>query len=152
MRDVILLPSNLSKQSAPSGKPIALINPLSRMVLMSREVARKRGLRQEQKGYSFPNSEAGATSGWARWGDSPQLATQVPKQQALTRKEKVRSRNLLVSDKERQTADISISHDTDYAVAVCMAVDDLEEQDLEAVVDEGLGNAIHEPQWGDEGF
>lgn len=56
---------------------------------------------------------------------------------------------------ERQIAEISISHDGDYAIAVCMALDEAPkdmEEDTEFIDDDGSGEPIHEPVWGDVGF
>ena len=124
-------------------------------MLLSEEVAQHRGLRQKQNSRSIQNIGTDVTPGtssWARWSDPLEPVIQLPVQKVFTQNDEVRSRKLLVAEKERQTVDISISHDTDYAVAVCMAVDDLEEQDLEALTDTGSGEAIHEPEWGDRGF
>ena len=122
---------------------------------MSEEVARQRGLGKKQNSSSFQNIGTDVTPGtssWVRWSDPSEPVIQLPEQKVFIRKDEVRSRKLLIADKERQMVDISISHDTDYAVAVCMAVDDLEEQDLKALTDTGSGDAIHEPEWGDRGF
>lgn len=54
---------------------------------------------------------------------------------------------------ERQVAEINISHDGDYAVAVCMALDSPGfNPEGRLIVDHGIGEAIHEPEWGDEGW
>ena len=68
-------------------------------------------------------------------------------QRFLTRRRRVKA-------EERQIAEVSISHDGEYAVAVCMAFDeppkDLEEELM--VFDDGSGSPIHEPEWADEGW
>ena len=61
-------------------------------------------------------------------------------------------RRLLVKEEDRQVADLSISHDGEYAIAVCMAVDEVYEVDMMAVTDTGKGDPIHEPEWGDRDF
>ena len=61
-------------------------------------------------------------------------------------------RRSLVKEEDRQLADLSISHDGDYAVAVCMAVGEEYEADSTVLVDNGEGDPIHEPEWGDKGF
>ena len=122
---------------------------------MNEEVARQRGLRQKQNSNSFSNSEAGMTpeaASWARWDDYSRPVKHLPEQPIPARKGEVRTRKLLVTEKERQTVDISISHDGDYAIAICLAVDDVQEQDLEPITDKGIGDAIHEPEWRDRGF
>lgn len=60
-----------------------------------------------------------------------------------------------MKEEERQTAELNISHDGDYAVAVCLALDEAskeKEGDGEPIVDDGSGEPIHEPIWGDRGF
>lgn len=58
-----------------------------------------------------------------------------------------------VKESDRQVAEINISHDGDYAIAVCMAFDPpgsiVQEK---TIVDNGEGLPLHEPQWGDEGW
>ena len=54
----------------------------------------------------------------------------------------------------RRVADVSISHDGKYAFATALAVEDYEipSQNPEFVDDNGEGEPIHEPEWGDEGW
>ena len=61
----------------------------------------------------------------------------------------------LIRDEERQEADLSISHDGDYAFAVCLALNedvDAVGHEYSPIVDDGNGEPIHEPQYGDSGF
>ena len=64
-------------------------------------------------------------------------------------------RRRLIRDEERQEADLSISHDGEYAFAVCLAlneeVDSIGHED-KPVLDDGSGPPIHEPEYGDTGF
>ena len=58
-----------------------------------------------------------------------------------------------VKESDRQIAEINISHDGDYAIAVCMAFDPPDSSVQEkTIVDSGEGLPLHEPQWGDEGW
>ena len=58
-----------------------------------------------------------------------------------------------VKDSDKQVAEINISHDGDYAVAMCMAFDPPGSEVFEdIIVDKGEGLPLHEPQWGDEGW
>ena len=62
-------------------------------------------------------------------------------------------RRMRVHEWERQVAEVNISHDGDYAVAVCMAFDPPGAEGGQKVfVDHGSGHAKHEPQWGDKGW
>ncbi|KAL8829728.1 MAG: hypothetical protein Q9170_006048 [Blastenia crenularia] len=59
-----------------------------------------------------------------------------------------------IPEEDQQIAEISISHDNSHAVAVCMALDDKTEvrDPIKYIVDDGSGEPIHEPEWGDEGW
>ena len=105
-----------------SQKPVMLIDPPCREVVMSFGVARKRGLKE-------------ATSK----GDSQSSRTFV--------------RREAVKEYTRRVAEVNISHDGDYAIAVCMATDEPVEdsEKLDPIVDDGTGDPIHEPEYGDEG-
>ena len=61
-------------------------------------------------------------------------------------------RQLLVKEEDKRLADVSISHDGEYATAVCLALDEEIEEVLEPVVDFGDSDPLHEPRWGDRGF
>lgn len=51
---------------------------------------------------------------------------------------------------ERQIAEVSISHDGEYATAVVMAANDLVKYDTGHVIDEGGPYALHEPSLHDD--
>ena len=54
---------------------------------------------------------------------------------------------------DRQIAEVSISHDGDYAVATCLAVDEPAKQTYNwPLIDDGSGDPIHEPAWADDGW
>ena len=67
-------------------------------------------------------------------------------------------RKARIKDDEQQIAEISISHDDDYAVAVCMALDEkvnsrhCSEESSPCTIDDGSGEPLHEPEWGDSGY
>lgn len=64
-------------------------------------------------------------------------------------------RQARIKEEDRQVAELSISHDGEYAVAVCMALDEPREETegkSEPIIDDGTGEPIHEPVWGDKGF
>ena len=125
-------------------KPIALIDPPSRAVLIRGSVAMQRGLKglSSTKDKSFIGAYDMSLPGEHSGKDDPSL-------QSL-----VRLRRMLVKEEERRLAEISITHDGNYAMAVCMALDEtMERQDeLNEVLDDGLGEPIHEPEWGDKGW
>ncbi|MCJ1468882.1 hypothetical protein MMC07_007512 [Pseudocyphellaria aurata] len=64
-------------------------------------------------------------------------------------------RNALVKEEDRQVVEGSISHDGDYAIATCMALNESRDhidKSSSTIVDDGAGDPIHDPIWGDEGF
>ena len=76
----------------------------------------------------------------------------VPGTGASTKQFVLRKR--LVQEKDRQVAELSISHDGPYATAVCMALDQ-ESEDFGTpvfILDDGSGSPLHEPIWGDRGW
>ena len=124
---------------------IALIDPPSDRIEMLRGVARLRGLR----GFGLRNYRLHKGT----------LMTKVEFHKGLDEKEEQVHRGVhyyrrsRVKDSDRQVAEINISHDGDYAVAVCMAFDPPGSTVQEkTIVDKGEGLPLHEPQWGDEGW
>lgn len=62
-------------------------------------------------------------------------------------------RKAKIKDEDQQIAEISISHDNGYAVAICMAlVEGSHSKNRSQIVDDGLGEPLHEPEWGDVGY
>ena len=109
------------------------------MVLMNGPTATKRGLR-------VLNLHSDKAASEEHYKD--------PTAQALP-SSFIYQRRRLVRHEERQKADLSISHDGNYAFAVCLALSDgtgSDERDLEPLIDSGEGEPIHEPEWGDVGF
>jgi hypothetical protein len=133
----------------------AVIDPPTRMVQMNHRVATLRGLRgfrgdkeepgamTDQQGHMEPlkceKEGNGKQNGWRR----------LPMRQSFL------SRRSLVKNEDKQIAQLSISHENSVAVAVCMAVLDASEgmtDEMEPIIDNGSGDPIHEPAWGDHGF
>ena len=58
-----------------------------------------------------------------------------------------------VDPSDRSMVQVSISHDGDYASAVCIATEEEQaDASIRAVVDSGEGLPLHEPEWDDQGF
>ena len=134
----------------------AVIDPPVRSVQMDQRVAVLRGLR------TFRGDEEGAdvVAGQAERADP---FTTGNSQGPLVHSERLRIpmhgsyliRRSLVKDEDRKIAELSITHEDTVAVAVCMAWHDPSEEmigKLEPIVDDGTGEPIHEPVWGDRGF
>ena len=159
MRDISVL-TDPSATTANFQKPSVIVDPPRKMVLMSRAVAKNRGVRiigihDNARNNDVLNSNLGSGGGtWARWKDPLGLREQ-PQQSGLRppgEQEGQITRRHLVREEERQLVDASISHDTDYAVGVCIAAVGPGELNEPPVMDNGFGEPIHEPEWGDVGF
>lgn len=133
--------------TAGAQKLIALIDPPSNRIEMIPRVATQRGLR----GFVFKSH--GLHKGALMTRD--ELRAEVL---GLEDSEVHRGvhyyRGSRVKESDRQVAEINISHDGDYAIAVCMAFDPPPESMVQeqTIVDKGNGLSLHEPQWGDEGW
>ena len=136
-------------QCNSQGRVHALIAPQSLAdIVMNPEVAMKRGLFEAQ----YPTA---GTLGQVVNG-------RFIRTTALTSRHNMDSKFFLrkarIKDDDQQAAEISISHDGDYAVAVCMALDEKSDaidpswKSLQCIVDDGSGNPFHEPEWGDSGY
>ncbi|KAL8793753.1 MAG: hypothetical protein Q9195_003694 [Heterodermia aff. obscurata] len=138
-------------ENQPSAKRIyALVDPPAKMVAMDERVAQIRGLR----GYGHNGSEnrrANFPSGPWLYGE---IHNNIFEESMPSDGKKFVMRRLKIKAAERQVAEVSISHDGDYAVAFCMAIDELHvdpsEQSL--IIDDGSQDSIHEPEWGDKGW
>ena len=135
--------------TAGAQKLIALIDPPCDRIEMTPRIATRRGLR------GFARKNYGLHKGPLMTRDErDELGKEVPKLEASEVDKGVHYyRRSRVKESDRQVAEINISHDGDYAVAVCMAFDPPEPMAQEkTIVDKGIGLSLHEPQWGDEGW
>ncbi|KAL9613615.1 MAG: hypothetical protein Q9167_001843 [Letrouitia subvulpina] len=130
--------SDISIVVRDGNRPWALIRPATRNVLMDKEVAKARGLGEF---LILPNQE-------------PVTDREIQPGEGRQNDSKYIERRLYAKEEDYQVAELSISHDADYAVAVCMALDQPREDvgPAEPIIDNGLGEPIHEPSWGDRGF
>ncbi|KAI4161123.1 MAG: hypothetical protein LQ342_005161 [Letrouitia transgressa] len=119
-------------------RPWALIRPATRSVVMDKKVAKARGLDQFSP---FPNR-------------GPVADREIQPSEGCQNNSKYTERRLYAKEEDYQVAELSISHDADYVVAVCMALDQPCEDMGPAgpIIDDGSGEPIHEPVWGDRGF
>ena len=124
-------PSLFLAKDAQNMNLIAMIDPPCNTILMDERVAQLRSLR----GFN-PLTQR------MRKGPTVEIEGRM-----------YHKRRSKVIDSERQMAKISISHDREYATAVCIALDQpLSKATDEQIVDEGKGLPLHEPSWGDEGW
>ena len=142
LRDTSILLNPTKRAEDMPRKALALIDPPPRLVLMQKSVAIQRGL------MGFSKLTDGRVS-------LLRASMQPPPEGHPGRDDPslhgLYVRKLLVKEDDRRLADISISHDGKYAVAVCMALDE-QDNGLDPVVDDGSGEPIHEPEWGDKGW
>lgn len=140
-----------------SHKTHVLIDPPTRVITMTAKVAALRGLQEFEFKSQSTSSLDKMLEGESFTGDghNPIRETSLPDHLDGSDESKLYYRRELVKDDERQLAELNISHDGGYAVAVCLALDqkgqDVDEQ-TELIVDDGSGEPIHEPAWGDKGF
>ena len=127
-------------------KLIALIDPPSNRIEIVRRVATLRGLR------GFGPHNYGLHKGTLM--SKGELHKEVQDSEGGKEHRGLHYyRRSRVKDSDRQVAEINISHDGDYAVAMCMAFDPPGPTVREkTIVDKGEGLPLHEPQWGDEGW
>lgn len=152
MRDISIvrpvIPSNLfpGASTAAARKLIALIEPPSDRIEITPRVATRRGLR----GFGLQN----------HWLCKGPLMTRDELRKDVQDMEESEVdkgihyyRKALIKASDRQVAEVNISHDGDYAVAMCLAFDPPDSTLSEkTIVDTGEGISLHEPQWGDEGW
>ena len=145
MREISIItprfyPALFPLKQALKMKTVALIDPPCNTILMDERVAKLRAIRGFGPRSQRMTKEATVTESGTR-----------PKEQSqgqlyYARRSKVR-------ESERQIADVNISHDGDYAIAVSLAVDEPLSQAKGAIIcDDGEGLPKHEPHWGDEGW
>ncbi|KAI4169866.1 MAG: hypothetical protein LQ343_005415 [Gyalolechia ehrenbergii] len=138
-----------SESSANKQKLHALIAPeITAKVVMNSQVAKSRGLLERQS--CFPHVYGDVFGG--QFVRMPEPSNHNVLTAETGRKFWVRGPR--TKDEERQIAEISISHDHGYAVAVCMALDEKTNLggSVDYIVDDGSGESVHEPEWGDEGW
>ena len=152
MQDISIVRPNLPPGSfsntgtGGAQKLIALIDPPSDRIEMIRGVATRRGLR------GFSHKSYGLHKGALMSKDELQSEVQ-DSEGGKVHKGLHYYRRSRVKESDRQVAEINISHDGDYAVAMCMAFDPPGVRVHEkTIVDKGEGLPLHEPQWGDEGW
>lgn len=142
------LPPGSSSDTGKGGsqKVIALIDPPGDRIEMIRPVATLRGLR----GFGLKNF--GLHKGALMSRDELHKEIQDSGDEKVHRGVHYFRRSR-VKESDRQVAEINITHDGDYAIAVCMAFDPPSSPVREkTIVDKGEGLPLHEPQWGDEGW
>lgn len=148
LREISVLPFNLNGKASP-GKPQVLIDPPRRVILMGSEVASIRGLKDAKADWMKENKWQ-TSNGWTA------TLANGPISNSLNRSdEKIYERQALVEEDDRQVVEGNISHDGDYVIAMCMTVDEKFENskdDFQPNFDNGFGNPVHEPRWGDKGF
>ena len=153
MRDISIIsarsnPGMLPDDITNTHKTTALIDPVATIVSMDQRVAETRGLR------GFGPRSIGLLRG---------PLSKIPNLHVYSNSKDVNvsddgssqylKRRAKVEESQRQIAQLSISHDGDTAVAVCLASDETEpEPEQKSVIDDGRHDPIHEPQWGDEGW
>lgn len=148
----------------PNGsKPQVLIDPPSQTIMMDARVALLRGLRETR----YERMERNCL---LKKKDSVQISIDQRLPHLRNQPEVIYRRRALVKEGDRQIAEGNISHDSEYAVAVCMSFDQKfniddknictafhqefksDDENIEHVFDDGSGEPLHEPAWGDTGF
>ncbi|KAL9015312.1 MAG: hypothetical protein Q9173_000110 [Seirophora scorigena] len=137
-------PEEFSQGSSSKLKVQALVAPEpTTWIVMDSDVANARGLSNRQSSQGFIDGEVvnGRFVANSRPEGNPVYSTQNGGRKFFTRRAKIR-------EEDQQIAEISISHDGDYAVAVCMALDEprTKAHAIRHVLDDGLGEPLHEPE------
>lgn len=154
MSDIAILSPDISRPEDPQGstgtvKLQALISPEPTLrIVMAPEVAKTRRLREGHS--NFSNVHGNIANGRFVQHFLP-LGEAAPQTQTVREFIVRRAR---IREEEQQIAEISISHDGEYSVAVCMALDEPSEEKnvVEYIVDDGVGEPLHQPEWGDQGW
>lgn len=143
----ILIPSqHVAFDLGVTVKPDCLIEPPRSVVIMDRLTAIKRGLKD------IASETTMACEPILRCSTPDERLRAIATLAGIPFQEPIFVRQLLTTQEERRVADLSISHDGNYAVAVCMALNEDWEETPPPVIDSGEGKSIHEPQLGDLGF
>ena len=140
MQDVSIV--RLPRQLSRDNKAVALVDPSCSTVEMNERVAELRGLR----GFG-PQSQGLSKGTLSAKSEDDETSPGHGKQSAhFNRRRKIK-------ESDRQIAELNISHDGDYAVAVCLTFDSPNlHSEGRRIIDDGEGPPIHEPQWGDDGW
>ena len=120
-----------------------LIDPPSATITMDPRVASLRGLKRSRLSSKSRSATASSESPTEDLSDGESVESGTNYQ-----------RFPLIKEEDRQVAEGSISHDGEYVVATCMALNESDGQrdNGHTIADDGSGDPIHEPVWGDEGF
>ncbi|MCJ1342522.1 hypothetical protein MMC31_000708 [Peltigera leucophlebia] len=137
-----------AERDSDGSKPQVLIDPPSQTIMMDARVASLRGLREAK----YENMERNCLL------QTKSSVRNSVDQQLLNLRDYpgvIYKRRALVKEEDRQMAEGNISHDSEYAVAICMAFDEKfksSDENIDPIFDDGSGKPLHEPAWGDEGF
>ena len=127
------------KTSSPSSKPCVLIDPPRQLVVFTDEVANKRGINKAIKDIRVASS--------LRVKEACEVPRDPKEQTSHGATEAIGVRSYsrwrLIEMEHRQLADGSISHDGDYVVAACQALNDPHNAALPSIQDHGSGKSIH---------
>jgi len=140
--------SDISITASDGEKASILIDPPRQDILMEENIARLRGLRGLNKDMAqTPRIIVSQYCYGKLLGGKFVESKDHPAKKFFTRRARI-------ADEDRQLADLSVSHDGGYAIAVCIALD--EEVDMAQgkpmIIDDGSGDPLHEPEWADEGW
>lgn len=124
-------PDLFAGEQINAAKVAAFVDPPTDTILMTGDVAETRGLR------GFTDASRHLARG----------VTQAEQGKLYY------ARRAKVWDSRRDRLEVSISHDGQYATAVCIAPNPpLGEKLGKVVVDDGRGPSKHEPDWDDDGW
>lgn len=154
MRDISIIsprlhPGMFPVDFAKKTKVVALIDPQVNTILLDEHIAKVRAL------CGFGPQSQGFRKGALRTRQEHSMSMKEHTMGANvdTESTKYIQRRAKISESDRQMAEVSISHDGDTAVAMCLALDEQEpEITREIIIDDGCSLPIHEPNWGDEGW
>ena len=139
-------------------RPIMLIDPPNALVRMSAEVAQKRDINTNLADQKI---DAKKLQHWQERGEvrKPFRDIKVPKEEeeqeigkrGEDKQQQIYWRYRKVDMEQRQEANVTISHDGEYAFAAVQVLDETYPKKHQPIIfeDDGEGRAIHEPQYGD---
>ena len=140
--------SDISITASEGEKASILIDPPRQDIIMEERIARLRGLRGLNKDTANTPQVPRSQVHYGR------LLGGVIVESKNHKVQKFFKRRARIADEDRQLADVSISHDGAYAIAVCIALDEGVDnaQGKPMIIDDGSGDPLHEPEWADEGW